>query len=57
MDIGVFTTRQPFLAVGTVLAMVNTPFILYHSRKLIDPDLRDRMVEEVLLAAMGYLKM
>jgi hypothetical protein len=56
MDTGVFTARQPFLAAGTVLAMVNTPFILYHSGKLIDPDLRDRMVEEVLVAAMGYLK-
>ena len=53
---GLNQERQPFLAAGTVLAMVNTPFILYHSEKLIDPDLRDRMVEEVLVAAMGYLK-
>lgn len=56
MDTGVFTVRQPFLAAGTVLAMVNTPYILFHSGKLIDPDLRDRMVEEMLVAAMGYLK-
>jgi len=56
MDTGVFTARQPFLAAGTVLAMVNTLFILYHSGKLIDPDLRDGMVEEVLVASMGYLK-
>jgi len=56
MDTGVFTARQPFLAAGTVLAMVNIPYILFHSGKLVDPDLRDRMVEEVIVAAMGYLK-
>jgi AcrR family transcriptional regulator len=55
MDRGVFAPRNPFLASGTALAMVNTPYILFHSGKLIDPDLRDRMVEEVLSAAMGYL--
>jgi hypothetical protein len=36
--------------------MVNTPFILFHTGKLIDPLLRDRMVDEVLFAAMTYLK-
>jgi AcrR family transcriptional regulator len=56
MEHGVFAARNPFLAAGTVLAMVNTPYILFHSGKLVDPDLRDRMVEEVLVAAMGYLK-
>lgn len=56
MDTGVFIARHPFLAAGTVLAIVNTPYILFHSGKLIDPDLRDRMVEEVLVTAMGYLK-
>lgn len=56
MDTGVFTARQPFLAAGTVLAMVNTPYILFHNGKLVDPDLRDQMVEEVIVAAMGYLK-
>lgn len=56
MESGAFKPRSPFLAAGTVLAMVNTPFILYHSGKLTDPDLRDRMVEDVLVAAMGYLK-
>jgi hypothetical protein len=56
MDTGVFTARQPFLAAGTVLAMVNTPYILFHSGKLMDPDLRDRMVDEILSAAMIYLK-
>jgi hypothetical protein len=36
--------------------MVNTPYILFHSGKLIDPIMRDRMVEEVFSATMGYLK-
>jgi hypothetical protein len=52
----VFVKREPFLAASTVLAMVNIPYILFHSGKLVDPILRDRMVAEVLLAAMGYLK-
>jgi AcrR family transcriptional regulator len=56
MESGVFENREPLLAAGTVLGIVNTPYILFHSGKLIDPDLRDRMVEEVLVAAMGYLK-
>ena len=56
MDRGIFTPREPFLAAGTALAMVNTPYILFHSGKLVDPNFRDQMVEEVLAAAMGYLK-
>jgi AcrR family transcriptional regulator len=56
MEQGSFTTREPFLAAATVLGMVNMPHILFHSGKLIDPELRDRMVVEVLSAAMGYLK-
>ncbi len=51
-----FVPRNPFLAAGTVLAMVNAPFILFHSGKLVEPVLRDQMVDEVLSAAMGYLK-
>ncbi len=56
MQRGIFESRNPFLAAGTVLAMVNTPYILFHSGKMIDPILRDQMVEEVFSAAMGYLK-
>jgi AcrR family transcriptional regulator len=56
MESGVFAPRNPFLAAGTVLAMVNTPYILFHSGKMVDPALRDQMVEEVLSAALGYLK-
>ena len=57
MEIGVFVPRNPFLAAGTVLAMINAPFILFHSGKLVEAVLRDQIVEEVLSAAMGYLKM
>jgi AcrR family transcriptional regulator len=56
MEAGVFENREPLLAAGTALAMVNTPYILFHNGKLIDPLMRDRMVEEVFGAAMGYLK-
>ncbi len=55
MERGVFAFRNPFLAAGTVLAMVNMPYILFHSGKMIDSTLRDQMVEEVLSAALGYL--
>ncbi|MCX6055252.1 MAG: TetR/AcrR family transcriptional regulator [Chloroflexi bacterium] len=56
MESGVFENREPLLAAGTALGMVNTPYILFHNGKLIDPDFRDRMVKEVLVATMGYLK-
>jgi len=35
--------------------MVNMSYALFLSGKLVDPALRDRMVEEVLTSAMGYL--
>jgi AcrR family transcriptional regulator len=56
MERGAFEPRDPFLAAGTMLAMVNTPYILFHNGRLTDPVMRDRMVEEVLSAAMLYLK-
>ncbi len=56
MEAGDFEPRNPFLAAGTVLAMVNAPYILFHSGKIVDPSLRDQMVEEVLVAALGYLQ-
>lgn len=56
MERGDFVRRDPFLAAATVLGMVNMPFILFHSGRLADPALRDRMVDEVLSAAMCYLK-
>lgn len=54
---GEFKVREPFLAAATVLGMVNMPHILFYSGRLVDPTLRDRMIEEVLSAAMLYLKM
>ena len=56
MKRGAFAVRDPFLAAATMLGMVNMPFILFHSGRLADPDLRDRMVEEVLSAVMCYLR-
>ncbi len=56
MEYGTFEPRDPFLAAATVLGMVNVPYILYYSGKMVDPVLRDRMVEEVFSAAMAYLK-
>jgi AcrR family transcriptional regulator len=56
MESGVFEPRSSSLAAATILAMVNTPYILYHSGKLVDPALRDQMVDEVLSVAMMYLK-
>jgi AcrR family transcriptional regulator len=56
MGSGMFEPRNSFLAASTVLAMVNTPYILFHSGKLVDPVLRDQVVDEVLSAALGYLK-
>jgi AcrR family transcriptional regulator len=52
---GVLTNRDPDLAAATVLSIVNGPLILYHSGRLPDEDLRDRMGEETLQAAMDYL--
>ena len=56
MQAGVFEAREPFLTAGTALVMVNAPQILFHNGKLIDPSLRDQMVEEMLSAAMQYLE-
>ncbi|MEA4906012.1 MAG: TetR/AcrR family transcriptional regulator [Anaerolineaceae bacterium] len=56
MERGVFEPRDAFLAAGTVLGMVNMPFILFHSGRMADVALRERMVTEVCSAAMGYLR-
>ncbi len=57
MDRGDFAPCEPFLAAATVLGMVNIPHILFHSGKLTDPALRDRMEKEVLFAAMDIAAM
>lgn len=56
IEFGFFEDHDSFLAAGTALAMVNTPYILFHNGKLVDPIMRDRMVEEVFGATMNYLK-
>jgi hypothetical protein len=56
MERGTFESREPFLAASSVLGMINMPYILFHSRKLVDLVLCDHMVEEVLSAAITYLK-
>jgi AcrR family transcriptional regulator len=53
---GRFTTRDPFLAAATVLGMVNMPYILFHSGKIKNAEMRERMADEVIEAALGYLK-
>jgi AcrR family transcriptional regulator len=52
---GVLHPRDPYTAAGVVLGMVNMPHLLYHTGKLTDPEMRDRMVDEVLAIAMRYL--
>jgi AcrR family transcriptional regulator len=56
MERGAFSQRSPLLAAATVLGMINTPYILFYSGKLVLPDMRDRMVAEMLFAALHYLK-
>lgn len=56
IDRGVFEPRDPLAAAVTVLSMVNMPHILFHSGRMADPKMRDRVVEETLIAAMLYLK-
>jgi AcrR family transcriptional regulator len=56
MERGAFEMRDPLLAAGTVLGMVNMPYILFYSGKLVNPVMRDLMVKEVLSATLTYLK-
>jgi AcrR family transcriptional regulator len=56
MDRGDFARRDPFLAAGVVLGIVNMPYILYFSGKVMEAELRDRMVPETIFAAENYLK-
>jgi hypothetical protein len=55
MDQGVFTPRETRIAATTALGMVNMPHVLFHSGKMTDPVIRDRVADEVLSAAMSYL--
>ena len=52
---GVFKKRDHLLAAGTVFNLVNAPLILFHSGRMVDPTVRDRMFEEGLRVAIEYL--
>ncbi len=52
---GVFAERDPLLAAGVVLCMVNGPLILYHNGRLPDAALRDQLAQETVNAALSYL--
>jgi AcrR family transcriptional regulator len=53
---GKFEKRNPLMAAAAVFSMVNTPLIFSHSGRIPSVELRDRLVQEVLEAAMRYLK-
>jgi len=52
---GKFVARDPLLAASTVISLINTPLIFWHSGRIASAELRDRLVQEMLEAAMGYL--
>ena len=53
---GDFEERDPVLAAHTVLGMINLPFILLHTGRVVDPTLKDQMVDEIFPNVMDYLK-
>lgn len=55
MERGVFVERDPMLAAGTAFAIVHAPLFFYHSGRLTDAHLRDRLSAEALEVAMHYL--
>lgn len=55
MQQGRFRVRDPILAASAVLGMVTFPMLLFHNGRLTDPVLRDRLVVEMVGAAIGYL--
>jgi AcrR family transcriptional regulator len=53
---GQFEARSPLLAAAVVFSMINTPLIFWHSGRIPSPAVRDRLVREILEAALRYLK-
>jgi AcrR family transcriptional regulator len=53
---GKFEERNPLLAAAAVFSMVNTPLIFSHSGRIRSVEFRDRLVDEMIEAAMRYLK-
>jgi AcrR family transcriptional regulator len=56
MQEGAFVPRDAGTAAAAVLGMIFMPHILFHTGKLVDPDLRDRLIGEMHAAAMLYLQ-
>ncbi len=52
---GVFKPREPLLAAAAAWGMVVFPLLMFHSGRIADPQQRDRLVAEMLDAAMSYL--
>jgi len=52
---GACVVEDPLVAAVTACGIVNAPLILYHSGRLASSELRDKIVEEALRAAMEYL--
>jgi AcrR family transcriptional regulator len=53
---GKFVKRPSFLAAAAVFSMINTPLIFWHSGRIPSSAIRDQLVQEMLEAAMLYLK-
>jgi AcrR family transcriptional regulator len=53
---GVFEARDPELAAAAVISMVISPLILFHTGRIPSPEMTDRLSQEVLVAALRYLK-
>lgn len=56
MERDVFELRPPLLASATVLGMITAPYILFYTGKLSNITIRDQMVNEMMVAALLYLK-
>lgn len=56
MEQGNFEERDPRLTAITMMGMINLPFIMFHSGKLVDPAIRDRIIDEMYTALMLYLE-
>lgn len=54
-ECGRLVERDPLVAAGVVFGTVNAPLIMYHGGRLPDAELRDRLVNEAIDMAMGYL--
>lgn len=52
---GIFTPRDPFLAAGTALGIINMPFVFFYTGKIHQLAIRDQLADEALSAAITYL--